>query len=109
MPEGAGSGAPGGGGERRRPLRRARLVAPAHREPLPVWRRVGLPSTETIQDLFIPTGRHSVRLNWHNPLAVPLVVLVVLASPLLLMWALVLAVAGRVARLRQRWIKGEPT
>ncbi len=50
------------------------------------WNDV-VPRVSDIQSLFIATGRHEVRLNWRHPFAIPLVVILVLLSPLLLLAA----------------------
>lgn len=47
-----------------------------------------LPRKNDINELFIATGRHQVRLNWRSPLAIPFVLSIVVLSPLLLLVAI---------------------
>lgn len=55
-----------------------------------------VPRTQDVNTLFIPTGRHQVRLDWRHPLAIPFVVMIVVLSPLLLIVATLVWVADKV-------------
>lgn len=82
--------------------RSARITATGPREAPRLLRRVWPVDPRYTHTLFIPTGRRTVRLNWSNPLALPLVAMVVVLSPLLLVWAAFMFVADTVHRLRHR-------
>ena len=55
-----------------------------------------MPHTQDVNTLFIPTGRHQVRLDWRHPLAIPFVLTIVVLSPLLLIVAALLWVIDKV-------------
>lgn len=101
MPDGRGPTGNGqfAAGPRRR--RAARLLQPARRAAAPWHARIWPLPNEHLHTLFIPTGRRTFRLNWRNPLALPLVLAAVVLSPALLLWALVVAAGDARERLRR--------
>lgn len=81
--------------------RAARIVATGPHGSPRLHQRLWPVDPKYTHTLFIPTGRHTVRLNWRNPLAVPIVALVVLLSPLLALWAGIVFVADKVDLVRR--------
>ncbi len=66
-----------------------------------------MPHTQDVNTLFIPTGRHQVRLDWRHPLAIPFVLTIVVLSPLLLIVAALVWVVDKVEPIyRARKTKG---
>ena len=71
------------------------------------WWNDRVPRTQEVNTLFIPTGRHQVRLDWRHRLAIPFVVTIVVLSPLLLILAALAWIAEMVeVLLKARRTKG---
>lgn len=88
------------------PPNRSATLSATHPEVTPrelTWRqrlrkewRDRVPGVQDVNTLFIPTGRHRVRLDWRHRLAIPFVVMIVVLSPLLLISGTLVWMAGRV-------------
>ena len=77
------------------------MPPPAERMPFAMRLRLWRINATDVNDLFVPVGKREVRFNWRHPLAIPVVLAVIVLSPLLLLWAGYIWVLRRTSTFRQ--------